>query len=73
MPDPCTDTDSLAWAGRYWVALMTEFGEYLRRRRAELQPADVGLPHTAFRRVAGLRREEVAQLAGVSTELLHPP
>jgi hypothetical protein len=52
---------------------MTEFGEYLRRRRAELQPADVGLPHTAFRRVAGLRREEVAQLAGVSTELLHPP
>jgi transcriptional regulator with XRE-family HTH domain len=47
---------------------MTEFGEYLRRRRAELQPADVGLPHTAFRRVAGLRREEVSQLAGVSTD-----
>jgi transcriptional regulator with XRE-family HTH domain len=50
------------------MALMTEFGEYLRRRRAELQPGDVGLPHTAFRRVAGLRREEVAQLAGVSTD-----
>jgi transcriptional regulator with XRE-family HTH domain len=50
------------------MALMTEFGEYLRRRRAELQPADVGLPDTAFRRVAGLRREEVAQLAGVSTD-----
>ena len=50
------------------MALMTEFGEYLRRRRAELQPADVGLPDTAFRRVQGLRREEVAQLAGVSTD-----
>ena len=50
------------------MALMTEFGEYLRRRRAELQPGDVGLPDTAFRRVAGLRREEVAQLAGVSTD-----
>ena len=47
---------------------MTEFGEYLRRRRAELQPADVGLPDTTFRRVQGLRREEVAQLAGVSTD-----
>jgi transcriptional regulator with XRE-family HTH domain len=47
---------------------MTEFGEYLRRRRAELQPADVGLPSTTLRRVQGLRREEVAQLAGVSTD-----
>jgi transcriptional regulator with XRE-family HTH domain len=50
------------------MALMTEFGEYLRRRRAELRPTDVGLPETTFRRVAGLRREEVAQLAGVSTD-----
>jgi transcriptional regulator with XRE-family HTH domain len=47
---------------------MSEFGEYLRRRRAELQPADVGLTTTSFRRVPGLRREEVAQLAGVSTD-----
>ena len=50
------------------MALMTEFGEYLRRRRSELQPTDVGLPDTAFRRVQGLRREEVAQLTGVSTD-----
>jgi transcriptional regulator with XRE-family HTH domain len=50
------------------MALMSEFGEYLRRRRSELQPADVGLPATTFRRVQGLRREEVAQLAGVSTD-----
>jgi transcriptional regulator with XRE-family HTH domain len=37
-------------------------------RRARLRPADVGLPDTARRRTPGLRREEVAQLAGLSTE-----
>jgi hypothetical protein len=37
-------------------------------RRARLQPEDVGLPQTARRRTPGLRREEVAQLAGLSTE-----
>jgi hypothetical protein len=37
-------------------------------RRARLRPADVGLPETARRRTPGLRREEVAQLAGLSTE-----
>ncbi|MEU3829655.1 helix-turn-helix domain-containing protein [Streptomyces sp. SID486] len=44
-----------------------ELSEFLRSRRARLQPEDVGL--TAFgrhRRVPGLRREELAQLAGVS-------
>src|SRR6478735_8849280 len=50
------------------MAPMSEFGEYLRRRRTELRPGDVGLPDTTFRRVQGLRREEVAQLAGVSTD-----
>lgn len=43
-----------------------EFGEFLTSRRARLQPADVGLPAGARRRTPGLRREEVAQLAGVS-------
>lgn len=47
---------------------MSEFGEYLRRRRSEITPADAGLPDTGFRRVAGLRREEVAQLAGLSAD-----
>ncbi|WP_156495983.1 helix-turn-helix transcriptional regulator [Microbacterium sp. T32] len=42
-----------------------EFAAFLRGRRARLQPADVGLPDGSRRRVAGLRREEVAQLAGV--------
>ncbi|AEW98184.1 MULTISPECIES: helix-turn-helix domain-containing protein [Streptomycetaceae] len=44
-----------------------ELGEFLRSRRARLRPADVGLPpHTARRKVTGLRREELAMLAGVS-------
>ncbi|MEU5366032.1 helix-turn-helix transcriptional regulator [Streptomyces sp. NPDC005925] len=44
-----------------------ELSEFLRTRRARLQPEDVGLPHYGRqRRVPGLRREELAQLAGVS-------
>lgn len=44
-----------------------EVADLLRSRRARLQPADVGLPAGARRRTGGLRREEVAQLAGIST------
>jgi DNA-binding XRE family transcriptional regulator len=43
-----------------------EVADLLRFRRARLQPADVGLPGGARRRTRGLRREEVAQLAGIS-------
>ncbi|QEU92182.1 helix-turn-helix domain-containing protein [Streptomyces kanamyceticus] len=44
-----------------------ELSEFLRTRRARLQPQDVGLPNFGrHRRVPGLRREELAQLAGVS-------
>src|SRR5947199_7262687 len=44
-----------------------ELGLFLQTRRAQLQPADVGLPtFDEDRRVPGLRREELAQLAGVS-------
>ncbi|MFF0472455.1 helix-turn-helix transcriptional regulator [Streptomyces sp. NPDC004284] len=47
--------------------LSTELGEFLRSRRARLKPQDVGLPEFGrHRRVPGLRREELAQLAGVS-------
>ena len=42
--------------------------DFLRRRREVLRPADVGLPDGARRRTPGLRREEVAQLAGMSTD-----
>ncbi|MDN0195392.1 helix-turn-helix transcriptional regulator [Streptomyces sp. S.PNR 29] len=44
-----------------------ELSEFLRTRRARLKPEDVGLPvFGRHRRVPGLRREELAQLAGVS-------
>lgn len=44
----------------------SELGEFLRVRRAALQPEDVGLRNYGVRRVPGLRREELAMLAGVS-------
>jgi transcriptional regulator with XRE-family HTH domain len=44
----------------------TELREFLRSRRARLRPEDVDLPSYGRRRVPGLRREELAQLAGVS-------
>jgi transcriptional regulator with XRE-family HTH domain len=40
--------------------------EFLRSCRARLQPADLGLPEPQRRRTAGLRREDVAALSGVS-------
>jgi len=46
----------------------SEIASFLRQRRARLQPGDVGLPTGRRRRTPGLRREEVAALAGVSTE-----
>jgi transcriptional regulator with XRE-family HTH domain len=45
-----------------------ELREFLRSRRARLTPPDVGLPWAGSRRVAGLRREEIAHLAGVSPD-----
>jgi transcriptional regulator with XRE-family HTH domain len=43
-----------------------ELADFLKTRRAKISPAQVGLPHGERRRTAGLRREEVASLAGVS-------
>lgn len=45
-----------------------ELGEFLRSRRERLRPEDVGLPSGSRRRTPGLRREEVAVLAHISTE-----
>jgi transcriptional regulator with XRE-family HTH domain len=46
-----------------------ELGAFLRARRSELSPSDVDLPEGGTqRRVAGLRREEVAQLAAISID-----
>ncbi|MGV1755587.1 helix-turn-helix transcriptional regulator [Rhizobium sp. A22-96] len=44
-----------------------EFGAFLRSRREKLTPSGVGLPEGFRRRTPGLRREEVALLAGVGT------
>jgi transcriptional regulator with XRE-family HTH domain len=44
-----------------------ELADFLRTRREALRPEDVGLPGGGRRRTPGLRREEVAQLAGVGT------
>jgi hypothetical protein len=43
-----------------------ELGDFLRIHRARVAPSDVGLVATPRRRAPGLRREEVAQLAGIS-------
>jgi transcriptional regulator with XRE-family HTH domain len=43
-------------------------GEYLRARRELIDPAQVGLPVVGVRRTPGLRREEVATLAGISAD-----
>jgi transcriptional regulator with XRE-family HTH domain len=48
------------------VTARDELGAFLRARRDALTPADVGLPRGRARRTPGLRREEVALLAGVS-------
>ena len=45
-----------------------EFGDFLRSRRAKLTPKSVGLPVGRRRRTAGLRREEVAELAGIGVD-----
>src|SRR3546814_13911491 len=50
---------------------MQQLAEFLRKRREALQPEDVGLPRGPRRRTPGLRREEVAALAGMSTDYLN--
>ena len=46
----------------------SELADFLRRRREQLVPADVGLAPGVRRRTPGLRRDEVALLAGMSTD-----
>ena len=54
MPTPPSDRNAL--------------GEYLRARREQVDPATLGLRVTGIRRTPGLRREEVATLAGISAD-----
>lgn len=62
-PTPAAPADEIGRA----LDRRAELSEFLRSRRARLKPEDVGLPDFGrHRRVPGLRREELAQLAGVS-------
>jgi transcriptional regulator with XRE-family HTH domain len=45
-----------------------QLADFLRRRREAIRPAEVGISPSARRRTAGLRREEVAMLAGMSVD-----
>ncbi|WP_028925227.1 helix-turn-helix transcriptional regulator [Pseudonocardia acaciae] len=47
---------------------LAELGAFLKSRRDRIRPSDVGLPAGPRRRVPGLRRDEVAQLAGASVD-----
>jgi len=62
MADTSTATNTFPHA----AARRAELSEFLRTKRAGVTPARVGLRAGARRRTAGLRREEVAQLAGIS-------
>jgi len=65
LPDPpsrARDTEDMATDPRQ------ELAEFLKTRRTRVRPEDLGLEPGPRRRVAGLRREELALLAGVSTD-----
>lgn len=52
-------------SGRTLARARSDLSDFVTRHRKKLAPADVGLPTTGGRRTPGLRREEVAALAGV--------
>lgn len=58
--------NSITQKSQHKAPLVNHLGEFLRSRRGRLSPEDVGVPSYGRRRVSGLRREELAQLAGVS-------
>lgn len=67
----CTDREPLDDAAAPTLSFMNnrdEVREFLMSRRAKVTPEEAGLPTGQNRRVAGLRRSEVAMLAGVSVE-----
>jgi transcriptional regulator with XRE-family HTH domain len=70
--DPGSDTPRLTGLRRrivsYRMPSRNVIGEYLRARRELLRPGDVGLRDLGRRHTPGLRREEVAMLAGVSAD-----
>jgi len=79
-PGPETSSEpALSWVAQGYATLAPviyrvgmdhhqALGEYLRARREQIQPEEVGLIGGGRRRVPGLRREEVAMLAGISAD-----
>src|SRR6478736_4862914 len=65
---PGSPPRSARWPTVKIVDNRAEVREFLTSRRARIRPEDVGLPPGSGRRVSGLRRSEVATLAGVSVE-----
>lgn len=65
MTPDATETDK---AEIHKLEDVVDLGKFLQARRARVNPADVGLREDARRRVPGLRREELALLAGVSVD-----
>jgi transcriptional regulator with XRE-family HTH domain len=63
--EPGTANGNLTGTRSASAARRTELAAFLRTRRERIRPEDVGLPPGTRRRTAGLRREELAQLAGV--------
>lgn len=53
-----------------WAVDIAELGPFLRSRREAVSPADVGLPAGVRRRTPGLRRSELATIAGISVDYL---
>jgi len=70
VPPKCPSQVSLSSEGVMVMAdpRRSEFGDFLRSRREKLSPKAVGLPGGRRRRTAGLRREEVAELAGIGVD-----
>jgi PAS domain-containing protein len=66
-PSAATGEGRTARVARNSARRRDELADFLRNRRAALRPDDVGLQNGGRRRTPGLRREEVAQLAGVGT------
>ena len=77
LPIGCPSRDPLPACGRRRFDAMDtrdDISEFLTSRRAKLTPAQVGLPDFGGRRrVPGLRREEVALVAGMSARVLQAP
>jgi len=71
LPDPPLrprETDDRAILKDMATDPRQELAEFLRTRRTQVRPEDLGLEPGPRRRVAGLRREELALLAGMSTD-----